>query len=56
MNTSEFNQEFVEELQKRIEVLNKSDTTVKGLSRFDYTLVGVFIIISIILLIFGRFL
>ncbi|GIN19766.1 hypothetical protein [Siminovitchia fordii] len=54
MKTSEFDQEFVEELEKRIEIIRQTDTPDKRLRRIDYILVWVFSILSILLLIFGR--
>ncbi|MBD8005792.1 hypothetical protein [Bacillus norwichensis] len=53
MNTSEFDQEFVEELERRIEIINDSDTPEKRLKGIDYVLIWIFGIFSIVLLFLG---
>lgn len=56
MSMAEFDEEFVEELEKRIEIIKKSDTSDKRLSSIDYFLVWIFCILSFVILIFGRIL
>ncbi|GIN95125.1 hypothetical protein J6TS1_09950 [Siminovitchia terrae] len=56
MNTSEFDKEFLEEVEKRIEIISNADTPDKRLSSIDYILIGIISIMAIFLLLFGRIL
>lgn len=55
MDTEEFNEDFSAELEKRIDVLTRSDSDVKRLGTVDYTFTGLFIVLSFVLLIWGWF-
>ncbi|WHY82092.1 hypothetical protein [Siminovitchia fortis] len=56
MNTSEFDKEFVEEVEKRIEIISNADTPDKRLSTIDYILIGILSFLAVLLLLFGRIL
>lgn len=53
MGTSEFDVEFVEEVEKRIEIIRNTDTPDNRLSSIDYILVVIFSLLSFVLLIAG---